>query len=487
NEWKRMLPMDVSDVYYDKFLINGADGQQLSQFKAGDKVRLRIANGGASSYFWINYAGGKITVVASDGNDVEPVEVDRLIVGVSETYDIIVTIPEPNNSYELLVTPEDRTESASIYIGEGRKVPHPPLPKLKYFEGMKMMNKMMKMNGDMKNMGMKMSLQKMDMNEVMYPEMGSQDHNEMTGMSGHQKKAAVQYVCPMHPDEVSDHPGHCEKCGMKMVRKKHEEEVNKEKPVVLSYDMLEARKNTSLPEGSRKTLHFVLEGNMNRYVWSLNGKTVAESDKIKIKRGENLRIILHNNSMMRHPMHLHGHDFRLLNQFGKKSPLKNVVDIMPMETDTLEFRASESGEWLFPCHILYNMMRGMGRIFRYTNSPSNSEITDHQKSFRKLKNNERMVHLMFQNDFATNGNDGSLMYANTRWAFQGEWRLGYNDHHGYEVETHFGRYFGKKQWLFPYVGIDWRYRKHSANEENLFGQSNTKDDRKVFQIGRAHV
>ncbi|WP_434365812.1 multicopper oxidase domain-containing protein [Sphingobacterium spiritivorum] len=81
NEWKRMLAMDVSDVYYDKFLINGADGQQLSQFKAGDKVRLRIANGGASSYFWINYAGGKITVVASDGNDVEPVEVDRLIVG----------------------------------------------------------------------------------------------------------------------------------------------------------------------------------------------------------------------------------------------------------------------------------------------------------------------------------------------------------------------------------------------------------------------
>jgi FtsP/CotA-like multicopper oxidase with cupredoxin domain len=88
-----MLAMDVSDIYYDKFLINGQNESQLSQFKAGDKVRLRISNGGASSYFWLNYAGGKMTVVANDGNDVEPIEVDRLIIGVSETYDVIVTIP----------------------------------------------------------------------------------------------------------------------------------------------------------------------------------------------------------------------------------------------------------------------------------------------------------------------------------------------------------------------------------------------------------
>jgi FtsP/CotA-like multicopper oxidase with cupredoxin domain len=89
NEWKRMLAMDVSDVYYDKFLMNGKnESQQLLNSKAGDKVRLRISNGGASTYFWLTYAGGKITVVANDGNDVEPVEVDRLIIAVSETYDI---------------------------------------------------------------------------------------------------------------------------------------------------------------------------------------------------------------------------------------------------------------------------------------------------------------------------------------------------------------------------------------------------------------
>lgn len=126
NEWKRMHAMDVSDIYYDKFLINGKN-ESTTQFGssqpivAGSKVRLRISNGGGSSYFWLTYAGGKITVVASDGNDVEPVEVDRLIVGVSETYDVIVTIPTEGTSYEFLATPEDRTKSASIFLGDGIK------------------------------------------------------------------------------------------------------------------------------------------------------------------------------------------------------------------------------------------------------------------------------------------------------------------------------------------------------------------------------
>ena len=145
NEWKRMLAMDVSDVYYDKIFMNGKPESTISEvngklLKAGDKVRLRISNGGASSYFWLRYAGGKITVVASDGNDVEPVEVDRLIIAVSETYDIVVTIPADSTSYELLATTEDRTNSASLYIGNGIKQLISPMPRLKYFEGMKMMN-----------------------------------------------------------------------------------------------------------------------------------------------------------------------------------------------------------------------------------------------------------------------------------------------------------------------------------------------------------
>ena len=122
NEWKRMNAMDVTDMYYDNFLINGKNQNEQPQFKAGDKVRLRIANGGHQIISGLAYAGGKITVVATDGNDVEPVEVDRLIIAVSETYDVVVTIPD-NKSYEFLVTPEDRTKSASLWLGSGEKVP----------------------------------------------------------------------------------------------------------------------------------------------------------------------------------------------------------------------------------------------------------------------------------------------------------------------------------------------------------------------------
>lgn len=488
SEWKRMHAMDVSDVYYERFLLNGDTAQVFSQFKAGDKVRLRVVNGASSSYFWLTFSGGKLTVVANDGNDVQPVDVDRLLIAPSETYDLVVAIPE-DMQYELLATAEDRSGSASLWLGSGMKMPAEKLPKLNYFEGMDMMNKMMKMNGDMKPMGMKMSLQKMDMNEVMYPELDNAK-NTMKKMdhSIHHEHSADQkeiYTCPMHPEVISNKPGRCSKCGMTLIKKEAKEITNKtdDRKVTLNYNMLKATKNTTLPEGPWKTLKFELTGNMNRYVWTLNNKTVSESDRILIKKGENLRIILYNNSMMRHPMHLHGHDFRLLNQFGAYAPLKNVVDIMPMETDTLEFHASESGDWFFHCHILYHMMAGMGRIFTYQNSPANPEMPHPEMDAQMLKMDDRMFYFRFQNDFATNGNDGSLTYENTRWGFQAEWRLGYNAENGYEVETHFGRYLGKMQWLFPYVGIDWRYRKHATYEKNMFGQKATKDDRKVFHAG----
>lgn len=96
---------------------------------------------------------------------------------------------------------------------------------------------------------------------------------------------------------------------------------------------------------------------------------------------------------------------------------------------------------------------------------------------------------MAQNDFATNGNDGMAMLQNTRWSFGSEWRLGYNDEHGYESETHVGRYLGRMQWLMPFVGFDWRYRKlgHGEVEQNIFGQKSTKDNRAQFSVGVAYT
>ncbi|MEC5143012.1 multicopper oxidase domain-containing protein [Chitinophaga sp. 212800010-3] len=489
NEWKRMTAMDVSDVYYDKFLINGKNQNEQPQFKAGDKVRLRIANGGASSYFWLTYSGGKITVVATDGNDVEPVEVDRLIIAVSETYDVVVTIPE-NKSYEFLATPEDRTKSASLWLGSGEKVSATRLPKLKYFAGMKMMNDMMDMKGNMIEMeGMEMRNQTMDMNTVMYPEITGPENPIDTIKKGNNPEMKMDTSRKIGDSkQMQMNQGNKSMPGMDMAN-------NNTDIVTLNYGMLRSPEKTTLPAGPLRVLKFDLTGNMNRYVWTLDNKTVSESDKILIKKGENLRIILFNNSMMRHPMHLHGHDFRVLNGEGEYAPMKNVIDIMPMERDTIEFAATESGDWFFHCHILYHMMSGMGRVFSYENSPPNPEIPNPKLAQRKLFWDDRMPHTMARVGLESNGSDGELMFGNTRYRLQTEWRVGLNMHHGYESESHFGRYFGRMQWLFPYIGWDFRKRildnpfeKNMFGQllgprKNLFGQTNTKNFRQVIHAG----
>jgi hypothetical protein len=346
------------------------------------------------------------------------------------------------------------------------KMPSTPLPKLKYFEGMKMMNMMMKMNGDLDDMGMHMSNQTMDMNEVMYP--------EITGEIVSKKKNTQEH--DMHHMKENDMDE------MKM-DDTQDMNMNSSDLVTLNYGMLRSPKITTLPPGSLKEYRFELTGNMNRFVWSINNKTVSEADKILIRQGENIRIILTNNTMMRHPMHLHGHFFRVLNGQGEHAPLKNVIDIMPMETDTLEFAATESGDWFFHCHILYHMMSGMGRIFSYENSPPNPELPDPRKAIRKLYNDDRQFHPMVKAGFESNGAEGEAMLANTRWKLESMWHLGYHDDHGYEVEINLGKYLGKMQWFYPYVGYDFHYRRPVAIENNYFGQISNKDDRKEIVAG----
>ncbi len=452
NEWKRMHAMDVSDVYYERFLVNGDKEQELKNYKAGDEVRLRVINGSSSTYFWLTWSGGKISVVATDGVDVEPVEVDRLIVGVSEIYDVIVTIPEGNMAYEFQATAEDRTGYASLWLGNGLKYAQTPMPRLKYFEGMKMMNDMMTLGGNLNDMGMNMSLQQMDMNNVMYPE-----------ITGEIKK---------NGDEPSgeDHTAH--------------HETKQAMPVTLHYAMLKSPVKTTLPDAPIRTLHFELTGNMNRYVWTVNNRTISESDMIEIKAGENTRIIITNNSMMRHPMHLHGHFFRIVNGQGDYAPLKNVLDIMPMETDTIEFNASEGyGDWYFHCHILYHMMAGMGRIFRYEDSPANPQIPDPKAALRKVYYDDKRFYVGAEIGIESNGSDGEVNIMNTRWKFNAEWHLGLNTESGYETESHFGRFLDRNQFLLLYGGWDWRYRNGHDEEENIFGQTSTKNERSVVHLG----
>lgn len=472
NEWKRMLAMDVSDVAYDRFFINGDTSLRMPQYKKGDKVKLRIVNGSSSTYFWLKYAGGKITVVANDGEDVTPVEVDRLIIAVAETYDVIITIPEDMN-YEFLVTPEDRTKHSSIWLGDGMLMPAERLPKLKYFEGMKMMNGMMKMNGDMSGMeGMTMTNQTMDMNTVMYQEITGEEGNSNSGDSS----ASMGKSNMDDQKKMSSH----DMQGMDMGNAGSD-------IVTLNYSMLKAPEKTTLPNWPERTFYFNLTGNMNRYVWTIDNKTVSEAKNIYIKKGENIRIVMFNNTMMRHPMHLHGHFFRVLNGKGDYAPLKNVIDIMPMETDTLEFAATESGNWFFHCHILYHMMSGMGRVFSYENSPLNPELPNKKYAQRKLFKDDRMFHLMADIGLESNGSDGMAMLANTRWKLETMWHLGSEPHHGYESETNVGRYLGRMQWWFVYAGFDYHYKMKDAirNDEayNLFGQKSNKNNRSAAVAG----
>lgn len=448
SEWKRMNAMDVSDVFYNRFLLNGTPQASLPRLKGGDHIRLRIVNGASSTYFWLRYAGGKIRVVASDGKDVVPVDVDRMMIAVSETYDVILTVPESGKSFEFQATAEDTTGSSSLWLGHGERQPLRPFPKLNYFKNMKQMNGMMTMGGNMKMMKMNSGPMPHQMHHHGMPS----SHSGNMGMPGMQSGSSHGGG---HGSMQEDGDG-----------------------TTLTYDMLKSPSRTNLPSGVPvKELHFMLTGNMNRYVWSMNGKTLSETDRIMIKEGQNVRIILTNNTMMRHPMHLHGHFFRLVNRHGDFSPLKFTADIQPMATQVIEFNAAEKtrGNWFFHCHILYHMMSGMGRIFTYEDSPPNPQLPHPMRALQHVYDMDRMWYLTVNNDFASNGNIGDLEFGGTRWSIQGEWQIGYKDTRGYEAEGRFGRYIGEKQWLYPYIGVDWTYRKGEAGERNMFRQTTRKD------------
>jgi len=447
NEAKRMLAMDVSDVAYDAVLTNGDTLARLPTLRPG-KVRLRLINGSSSTYFWVKYSNGPLTVVAADGKDVQPVQVDRLILAVAETYDVIVTVPQGQSSV-LMATSEDRTRHTTTQLGNGPPQLLLPFARLHYFEGMEMMNNMMSMGGNMTGMpGMKMTNQLMDMNTVMYPEVVDSEST----------------------------------------------------PQTLTYVMLKAANATTLPPGPTRNFNFTLTGNMNRYVWTMDNRTVSESKNLYIHKGERIRVVLFNNSMMRHPMHLHGHYFRVLNGQGAFSPLKNVLDIMPMETDTLEFAATETGSWIFHCHILYHMMSGMGRVFTYAGSSPLPDLTDTNKARRRLFATDRMPHAMAMVGLASNGSDGEAMLMNTRWQFETMWHLGMHPGHGYESETMLGRYFGRMQWWQAYLGFDYHYKRldHLDRPDNagltgnnffgderrtLFGTKSNKPNRQTAVVG----
>jgi hypothetical protein len=156
-----------------------------------------------------------------------------------------------------------------------------------------------------------------------------------------------------------------------------------------------------------------------------------------------------------------------------------------METDTMEFLADSEGDWFFHCHILYHMMSGMNRVFSYKQQDTNPLLPNKKSAYKKLQRKSNTIHVMAENDFAFNGNDGMAMLQNARWQFGTEWRLGYNSMHGFETETQLGRYLGKMQWAAVFIGLDWQYRrtKNGEIDMNMFGQDNGTGSRARASLG----
>jgi FtsP/CotA-like multicopper oxidase with cupredoxin domain len=307
-EKSRLPPMDVSDVAYDAFLVNGKPRQNIAA-KPGETIRLRVINAAASSYFYLNSAAGPLTIIAADGIDVAPIHQKRLLIGMAETYDVLVTVPE-SGSWEVRATAQDNSGHASLFLGEGAENAAPAPGAL---------------NAYSMNVALAAVLDQLD------------DSGELTDAEA----LAAESDRPLPP-----------------------------------YKRLKATKPTTLPaEAPVREVTLKLTGDMMRYLWSINGKSIDEQSTIPVKKGEILRLVLVNNTMMHHPMHLHGHFFRLLMPDAVDptfAPLKHTVDVPPMSRRVIEFYADEDRDWLFHCHLLYHMMAGMARVFSY---PAGAELT----------------------------------------------------------------------------------------------------------------
>ena len=295
----RMAQTDLADVTGYTFLVNGKSPEQnwTGIFKTGERVRLRFINASSMSFFDVRIPGLKMNVVQADGQNVEPFKVDEFRFAPAETYDVVVT-PQDDKAYTIAAEPIDRTGFA--------------LATLAPREGMQ---------GE-KPVQRPRALLKMG-------DMGMDGMEDMT----------------MTPEDMKSGWG---EAGTPVGEK------------ALNYSDLRyagIQNDTRPPE---RTIDVRLGGNMERYIWTLNGKKFPDTDPIRLKYGERVRLTFTNETMMAHPMHLHGMFVQLENgQPAEKLPNKHTVIVQPGKSYSVLLTADEPGEWSFHCHLLYHMMSGM--------------------------------------------------------------------------------------------------------------------------------
>lgn len=342
----RMNPRDISDVTGATYtyLINGhgpADDLALA-FEPGERVRLRIINGSAMTFFNIRIPGTEMLVVQADGQDVDPVPVEEFQIGVAETYDVIVRPKAGAHAFIAEAMDRSGMGVAMLTSAPGQAAAVPPLREPVTLTMADMgMGAMDHGSMDHGAMGHEMA----DMG------MGAMDHS-MRDTSLLPDDVAtgpgLDMVSPMPVDRM-DYPG----LGLDNVGHR-----------VLRYTDLRAANANPLRAPERQ-LELHLTGNMERYMWSFDGRKFnsVSDDPIRFGFDERVRVKLVNDTMMAHPIHLHGHFFELVNGAdGDRQPRKHTVIVQPGSTATFDLTADEPGDWAFHCHLLYHMHAGMMQV-----------------------------------------------------------------------------------------------------------------------------
>jgi FtsP/CotA-like multicopper oxidase with cupredoxin domain len=396
-------------------------------------------------------------------------------VGVAETYDILVRVPE-KGAWELRATAHDGSGYASVWIGEGTRHPAPDLPRPNLYHlmmdptfarvfaltpsgSMGMpdgyvregrfdspgMNMGMESMGEMGSMGDTGSMpDTMDMvSSEQMPGTATEDMDDMGEMSQEIPMAGMETMTGTGQGMAMDEPMSTPvpiSDGLtpegRMFGKSFRylaADVSSSKSVAVDgmdprrpgtpYQDLKSVRTTALDSDSPvREIRLTLDGDMERYVWFLNNKALSETDSILIRRGETVRFIMINRTMMHHPMHLHGHFFRVMNGQGDRSPLKHTVDVAPMTTTVIEFAANEVGDWFFHCHLLYHMKSGMARLVHYEGFDPGGGVNAVRSQLYKDS-----WYFWGQADLLGNMTEGALTASNTRHILMVEWEAGWEN------------------------------------------------------------
>ena len=399
----RMSPRDIADVtgYTYSYLMNGVhpEANWTGLFTPGERVRLRVINASAMTYFNVRIPGLAMTVVAADGKEVQPVETDEFQIGVAETYDVIVE-PKAEQAYTIMAESMDRSGYARGTLAP-RMGMVAPVPALREQPQRTMIDMGMDMsNMDMGGMTMshdpgqmKMGHDKMSMNHGSMQEMGTPKKDSgMAGMGHDMKKMAhgtgpnagtmgTGAMMEKHGPVIAKHGPDMHGAGNINVANAQRdrlaergtglEDVNHR---VLTYNQL---RNVTAMQDRRepsKTVEVHLTGNMDRYMWSFDGVKYGNSTPIEFPYGERIRLVLVNDTMMEHPIHLHGMFMELENGQGDHLPFKHTLNVLPGSRASLLITADEPGRWAFHCHLLYHMEMGMFRVVRVSDQSGDENV-----------------------------------------------------------------------------------------------------------------